>query len=252
MGRRTLLLLASILVAAAGTAMIWVYVRNADARAQATWGDRVWVLRATKAISVGDGYAQVQAAAQRVPVPRQLVPADPVTSIQQLTGKAAVMPVAAGSLLLAGQFDAARTPPGVAARTVGITIPLDDPARMAGLLHPGSLVTVYLVEQQAQQGKGTTRRQRAFVLIRHIRVLGLGNTTTARNGRGQPAQIGTQRGVSGGDVMLEADADQAKKLVLAVNSGNILWLGVLNSEKDAPPAGDAITLDQLLDPSNSR
>ena len=36
MGRRTLLLIASILVAALGTALIWLYVQGADSRAEAT------------------------------------------------------------------------------------------------------------------------------------------------------------------------------------------------------------------------
>ena len=36
MGRRTLLLIASILVAALGTALIWLYVQGADTRAEAS------------------------------------------------------------------------------------------------------------------------------------------------------------------------------------------------------------------------
>src|SRR4051812_11096902 len=52
MGRRTLLLIASILVAAVGTALMGLYVRGADSRAQQTEG-MVDALVATTTIAAG-------------------------------------------------------------------------------------------------------------------------------------------------------------------------------------------------------
>jgi len=249
MGRRTLLLLASILVAAAGTAMIWVYVQNADARARAEWVASATVLRATRAIDVGAGAAQVAASTEGVPVPRRLVPLHAVTSVQQLQGRAAVVPVMAGQLLVLDQFDAAEAPAGVAPGKLAVTVSLPDPARVSGLLHPGSLVTVYLVDTPTR-----TAVRRARVLFPTMRVLGVGNTTLTRNARGRPAQIGTQGGVSAGDVILEAGADQAKRIVLAANSGNgsQLWFAVLGDEKAAPRQGDSVDLDQLIPSTSTR
>ena len=52
MGRRTLLLIASILVAALGTALIWLYVQGADTRA-VSGETEVPVYVATRNVSMG-------------------------------------------------------------------------------------------------------------------------------------------------------------------------------------------------------
>src|ERR687883_506893 len=59
MGRRTLLLIASILVAALGTALIWLYVQGAEARAQAGEA-QVKLMVATQDVQPGTQAAQVQ------------------------------------------------------------------------------------------------------------------------------------------------------------------------------------------------
>src|SRR5690349_8673005 len=107
MGRRTLLLLASILVAATGTALLWVYVRSADDRAQQTWGEKVTVLQATAAIDLGAGAEAVRAASRPVDVPRALAPERSIGDWQQLLGRTATVPILPGELLQLGQFDVA-------------------------------------------------------------------------------------------------------------------------------------------------
>ena len=59
MGRRTLLLIASILVAALGTALIWLYVQGADKRAAAGTA-QVQVLVAANTVRAGQPASQVQ------------------------------------------------------------------------------------------------------------------------------------------------------------------------------------------------
>jgi len=252
MGRRTLLLLASILVAAAGTAMIWVYVQSADARAQATWIDRVTVLRATGQIDAGAGWEDVAAVVEPIAVPRGLVPKGAISDVKYLVGKAATMPVPAGEFLQSSQFGAEGSPSGVRSDRMAITINLGDANRVAGLLHPDSDVAVYFVPSGTGGGGGgggggaaKNAGQDVRVLLSKVHVIGLGNTTTVLNGRGQPAQLGTQSGVAAANVIVEVTDDEAKKLILAVASGGQLWFAVLG-DKVAPRVGTTITLNDLL------
>jgi len=250
MGRRTLLLLASILVAAAGTALIWVYVQNADARAQERWGRMVLVLRATGVIDPGAVRATIAPYVEQVSVPRTLVPTDALSSLDDLKGRAATVTVVPGEFLQANQFGAIGSPSGVKADKMAVTISLPDPNRVAGLLHPGSQVAVYFLppvsgQGQAQGGAKGATSQEVRVLLQKVPVLGLGNTTGVLNGKGLPAQIGTQGGVAASNVLLEVDDAQAQKLILAANSGGTLWLTVLG-DKVQFDANARLSLDDLL------
>ncbi len=100
MGRRTLLLIASILVAALGTALIWLYVQGADTRAQAdTSLVQVWV--ASKAASPGGTVADVAPVPQQVPQP---LAADAVTNPGQLGSQQLINGVTTGQILLRSMF----------------------------------------------------------------------------------------------------------------------------------------------------
>jgi pilus assembly protein CpaB len=241
MGRRTLLLLASILAAAAGTALIWIYVQHADARALAGWGRTVTVLRATATIDAGADPATVLAASESVAVPVRLVVARPVTSGVQLVGRVANVPILPGQFLQENQFDPAASTSGVAKGKSAVSITVADPNRVAGLLHPNLTVDVYYVDT----GSDTTHRTGGSVrlLLQGVRVLGVGNTTAVRNARGLPAQIGTQTGVSATDVLLEVDPLDAKKVIMAATSGTV-WFTVPGQGVQLPRT-DGITSAEL-------
>src|SRR5689334_7278972 len=66
MGRRTLLLIASILVAALGTALIWLYVQGADTRAAAGTA-QVQVLVAGNTVKAGMPASQVKTEQRLLP-----------------------------------------------------------------------------------------------------------------------------------------------------------------------------------------
>lgn len=147
MGRRTLLLIASILVAALGTALVWLYVQGADARAQT---DRapVTAMILTKRLEAG---TSVQVALQNA-TPEQ-VPAkmasDAVTSAQQIPGQVLTDAASQGQILLKPMFSAGTTSGAVPGRGI-ITITISDPHRVPAQLKPGSHVAVY-----ALGGKGS-------------------------------------------------------------------------------------------------
>src|SRR5690349_22722969 len=105
MGRRTLLLLASILVAAAGTALIWSYVQHADERAQEQW-QPITVLRATTPINPGASGSLLQSSVVTAQIPRRAVPDGALSDPTELTGKVATVPVLPGQVIQAAQFEA--------------------------------------------------------------------------------------------------------------------------------------------------
>ncbi|HEY6794456.1 MAG TPA: Flp pilus assembly protein CpaB [Kineosporiaceae bacterium] len=224
MGRRTLLLLASILVAAAGTALLWVYVRNADERAQQTWGQQVWVLRATAAIDLGAGPDAVRASTERVAVPRGLAPAGAISDAGQLVGRTATAPVLPGQFLQFAQFDTVPSTTGVSKGMVAVSVTVADPNRVAGLLHPTMTVDVYYLagtgDARAKALQGSAR-----LLLAGVRVLAVGNTSVIRNAQGHPAQVGTQAGVAAAIVTLEVHPQEAPELMMADTIGS-LWFTV--------------------------
>src|SRR3954454_24111783 len=121
MGRRKLLLIASILVGAVGTAFIGLYVRGADSRAQQTEG-MVTALVATTTIPVGTTLETAIQSMHPVPVPNRMATGgyknpDAFAAIRSaLKGKVVQEPINAEQVVLASMFGSA----GEAA-TTGIT-----------------------------------------------------------------------------------------------------------------------------------
>jgi pilus assembly protein CpaB len=242
MGRRTLLLLASILVAAAGTALIWLYVSNADQRAQEQWGEKVSVLEATSAIDLGAGPDAVHAATRQVQVPRALAPVNPVSDWLHLRGRATQVPILPGQYLQDAQFEAVPSSAGVGTGMVGVAATVEDPNRVAGLLHPNMTVDVYYVADPADD-RAKALQGSARLLLRNVRVIAVGNTSVVRNPQGRAAQIGTQSGVAAAIVTLEVHPGDAPKVMVADVRGS-LWFTVPGQDEKTP-ADDAFTGVQL-------
>lgn len=244
MGRRTLLLLASILVAAAGTALIWVYVQSADTRARSDWHDTVTVLVATAAIDPGASSDAVRQVTKLVPVPRAVAPADAVTDLRSLTGRLTTVSILGGQFIQLGQFRAVGSTSGVSKGKQAVTVNLEDPNRVAGLLRPDTHVAIYYLDLTGARSRAHDGS--ATVLLPDVRVLAVGSTTTVRNARGQAAQVGTASGVAAANVTLEVDdSAQAMQLMLATSKGT-LWFTVLgDGAKASNGDGNGMAGDQL-------
>jgi pilus assembly protein CpaB len=220
MGRRTLLLIASILVAALGTALIWLYVQGADTRAVAG-ENQVSVYVAAHAVSAG------QAVEPGIAVPKQFPQSlvrgldGVVTSPSQIKGYAKT-DIAPGLPLLTSQLVDAQAAPAPAVdlgpNEVAMQITLPDPQRLAGLLQPGSHIRVYASMKNTSSGKAV-----AGVLFQNVRVLSVGpatgRTSTAKND------------VPQANVTLALTNQQPKALVLAEAAGaGTMWFGLLPTD----------------------
>jgi pilus assembly protein CpaB len=230
MGRRTLLLIASILVAALGTALIWLYVQGADTRA-AAGETEVPVLVAQNTVAAGTPASQVRTQLRSVPqsVLQALSTGEtsgPLTNPAQISGWTATK-VVAGLPLFGGQFQNAPVspPPPVQLdpKKVAMQLSLPDPQRLAGLLQPGSLIRIYA----ANKPGNSNSLPRAFTLLNKVKVLASGPVTQPSGGST------TTQTVPQANVTLELSNEEMKLLVAtqtASSGGNNLWFGLLGAD----------------------
>ncbi len=228
MGRRTLLLIASILVAALGTALIWLYVQGADTRAEAGTA-QVQVLVAGNVVKAGEPASSVKP--QQRSVPQSLVDGlggSLVTNVSEMKGFART-DIVPGLPLLMSQFStdapaANSALQGQQPGQVAMQVNLPDPQRLAGLLQPGSRIRVYAGLDNPDDSK----KKSVGVLFNDVTVL------LAGPGPAAPAAAnGQANAVPQASVTLALTNEQAKSLVFALNSSGGeggLWFALLGSK----------------------
>jgi pilus assembly protein CpaB len=237
MGRRTLLLIASILVAALGTALIWLYVQGAETRAAAGTA-QVQVLVAGNTVRAGQPASQVRPE-QRL-LPQTMVDSfagSLLTDRTQIKGFTRT-DVVAGLPLMRDQFSGeapAEAPAldGLPPDMVAMQVTLPDPQRLVGLLQAGSRIRVY-----AGLEDKTGKDKYAGVLFNSVTVLQAGiPTTSAASGASANSGSGTTGGASTANVpqaivTLALTNVQAKSLVYAQSSAGgsaALYFGLLGT-----------------------
>jgi pilus assembly protein CpaB len=243
MGRRTLLLITSILIAAVGTALVAIYVRGADERAEAD-ADLVEVLVATKRVNAGTpARAAVESLsfeADRVLKRERVTGA--FTSIEQLVESAgdavAVGPILPGQIIQAAMFGdtAVATSTGLQPDEMRIAVQLNDPNRSAGFLQEGSQVAVFFTS-----GEGAT--QQTNLLLPKVRVLSVGATTQApaRRTSGEGATAGGDGATSAVEdtvpttiVSVAVRQQEAQELIFSQKAGE-LYFAILAPDAEGQP-----------------
>jgi Flp pilus assembly protein CpaB len=252
MGRRTLLLITSILVAAVGTALVALYVRSADVRARDE-EKRFSVLVAERDISPDETGRDVASTAVRaVDYPASLVPKGAYPGTNEGRNRLArdhgddkprttilANQVVQASMFGKGQDTASR---GVTKGQVGVSVQLADPNRVAGIVGPGSMVAVYGIFSE------DNKDPLIKLLIPEVTVIGVGSqgvtpvtsTQAPKNagGQGVAAEV-----VPNAIVTLSATPAQAMALGLAQSEGELL-LALRGEQPDL--AGGRLTLSELV------
>lgn len=192
MNRRSVLLLVATLVAILGTALVAVYVRNADSRAQQKF-DTVEVLRATQIIEPGEAIEAASSGGKidLQPVPQNQVLDGAMQTTDTLAGKVAVTRIFPGEQIIPGKFGgqaesaSLAIPKGMQAMSVNLT----DAARVSGFVSPGSEVAIYHVQPMDSSGSAgdaepargaadTPASGLVQLLLKRVVVLGVGSTST--------------------------------------------------------------------------
>ena len=229
MGRRTVILIVALLIALVGSAMVYLYVRGADTRAQEKQ-EPVEVLKAVAQIEPGESLAKAQTAGklELQAVPREQVLEGALSSVGDngsLVALARVFPneqVTLSKFGAAGEQDVLAMPEGQFA----ISVNLSDTGRVAGFVSPGSNVAVFLNGPVGTQGQDGTR-----LLLPKVQVIAVGqttvtSTTTTAEGGGQ-----TTESLPRTLFTLAVDQDKAEKLMFASTHGELSF-GLLNDKSE--------------------
>jgi pilus assembly protein CpaB len=209
MGRRTFLLIASIVVAAIGTGLVAIYVSNADERAR-TAETLVQVYVAKQ--NIPQGKAIASGMVQQEKIPQRLVSESAVTDLRTIAGKVTSATIYRHEQIITQMFISPSQAPAnivnLVNGKVAVMVQMADPARLSGLLQPGSQVDVYAPSEEG--GAGALQP-----LIRQVTVLSPGGTVTAPTG----VQVTTPANT----VTLELERDQAPEVIRAALSGSLYF-----------------------------
>jgi pilus assembly protein CpaB len=247
MDRRRILLIIAAAVAGLGTLLVFLYVRTADNRAQASV-DAVQVLTANEQIAAGESYDAALAAGKITPkgVARSQLLDSVVTSTDALKGTVALQAIFPGEQIVSDKFGATAEassalgtiPEGKLAMTVNLT----DPDRVAGFLKPGAEVAIFVT---AVSGRGSSEAEaqadtqpRTNLLLPKVTVIGVGDTTatttttTTSDGTQQTEQVPRTL------LTVAVTTPEAQKLILASKAFEVTF-ALLSKNSDVgegPPA----------------
>lgn len=136
--RRTLLLLAAVLVAAFGTSLVYLYVRGADARALGGQEIRS-VLVATQTLRAGTAADALDATPRDLPAIAVVDGA--ISDPKEVAGKVLTVQVVKGEQLTTAMFSAKASK--VSAGQAAVSVEISDVNRVPALLTAGDTVDVY-------------------------------------------------------------------------------------------------------------
>ena len=208
--RRTLILIAAVVVGAISAYLVWNYVNSADDRASAK-ARKVDVVRVAKDIPKGitGGEAQAQGMLVTAQIPAEFKPATAIIDPSIVRDKVAVANFATGQILVDGMFAdpienqitfAGRVPNDCAPTgfegsttnkpvpCVGITISVDPTKGIAGVVVPGDFVNVMMSPstQCNVEAKAPADCTPARMLFQAARVLFVDKTAVP-----QPGEVGS-------------------------------------------------------------
>jgi pilus assembly protein CpaB len=172
MGRRTVLLVAALVIAALGTTMVFLYVHGVNNEAIHKQ-DPVSVLVAKKAIEPGTSYKEAsdQASFEKVTVSRDALVEGALGATTPLVGKVTTTTIYPGQQIIPQMFGNSGeiSTLSVPADRLAISVSLDDPAQVAGFVDAGTNVAIFVTSV----AKGGSTQ----LLLPKALVLAIGNKT---------------------------------------------------------------------------
>jgi pilus assembly protein CpaB len=242
MDRRRILLVVAVLVAALGSALVFLYTKGADTRAEKKF-DTVEVLEATAVIAPGEKFEDAQAAGK---LALQSVSKDALLDGYQTTADSLGGTISLGTIYPGEQIITAKwgvsaavqsslqIPDGMMASSVNLT----DPGRVAGFVNPGSQVAVFLSGSDLQSGLPFTR-----MLLDRVTVLGVGSTTPVSTTTTDQTGASTTEQLPRTLITLALTQEQVERVTFAANNGELSF-GLLTDKSavQADPGVDATSL----------
>jgi len=233
MGRRTVLLMVAVVIAAVGVALIFFYVAGVQNRANHN-AQLVKILVAKGDISPGVSASQAQQDGmfEQQEIPAGLFPPGGVSTIDPIADQVALGQIYTGQQIVAPMFgDPSQTATlAIPKGKLALSVQLQDPNRVAGFVVPGSNVAVFAT---VSSGGGSKTQ----LLLNNAGVIGVGPTTTNTTTTTQNSSNDqTTEQVPTTILTLALDQQQAQKVVFAQTEGN-LYLALLTESSTVRRSG---------------
>jgi pilus assembly protein CpaB len=246
-GRRAVLLIVAALVAAAGTALVLLYVQGINARATADQ-QPVKVLTATVQIEAGESMAAAQSAGKvdLVEWPKAKVLPSAVSSADEFQDEVALSTIYAGEQVIpekfggAGDQDVLSIPKG----RMAISVELTDPARVAGFVNPGSQVAVFSSgepEAIGADGDTTPLPEITKLILRKVEVIGVGQTTVLSTTKTTAEGEETTEEIPKTILTIAVTQDEAEQVTLAAYTGELSFALLDDKSVTKPSTGTILT-----------
>jgi pilus assembly protein CpaB len=236
-------LIVAALIAALGTGMVFLYVRGADSRAEATQ-QPVQVLKAVSRIEPGEQISQAQAAGkiQLGTVPRKQVLTGAVNSISSLGDEVALSTIYPNEQIIAGKFGAAgdQSSLTIPDGNIAISVTLSDTGRVAGFVTPGNEVAIFSGSGSGGSGVDATR-----VLLPKVEVIAVGATTVVAKTTTSAAGAQTTEQLPKTLFTLSVNQRQAEKVLFATRHGELSF--ALLNDKSKVTADSGVTAQNLFE-----
>ncbi|MFC7361679.1 Flp pilus assembly protein CpaB [Nocardioides astragali] len=222
MARRSALLIAAVLIAAVGTAMIVLYVQGIDDRA-AKGQELVEVLTATAVIEAGETVSAAQEAGkfEAKEVRRDDMVAGALDSTESITDLVALGSVYPGEQIISDRFGTLGDVQSLVIPDdkMAVSVELTDFERVAGFVNPGSEVAIFGTAaapiRRLPDGTEETLSSVTRIILARVPVIGVGTTSvssrTVTNEEG--AQVVEE--VPKTILTVAVTQEEAEKLVLA-------------------------------------
>jgi pilus assembly protein CpaB len=244
MGRRKILLVVAVVVAAMGAALVFVYARGAEDRAADKF-ETVDVLVVKTAIKRGESanaaYETGKIDIQQVPRAQVLTGA--TSDGSAFTDQFALTTIYPGEQLIPEKFggadevEAESTLP-IPEGLIAISVSLSDTARVGSFIRPGAKVGIFLSGTLPPDNEPTTK-----LLMRDVLVLATGSTTTvAPEAEAEGEEATPAEELPNTLFTLALTQKQAEKVLFAQGLGELAF-ALLNENSDLKPGEGAMAAD---------
>lgn len=212
--RRTLILAAAIIVGALGAFLVWNYVSGVEDKAN-EGTQLVSVYLVSQPIARGTSGNEAAAYIKKDSIPRKAVPANAITSPEDISGKVALYALSPNAVVLNDMFVDPSDPNARQSFSerltrinnedqVAITIQVDQVRGVAGLIQPGDFVNIMIrrvseVSPEAALPEGVDASdilfgEQARHLYQKVEVIAVGQNTVPQAGTSTVAADGTSTG----------------------------------------------------------
>lgn len=242
MNRRRLLLIVAVIVALLGTALVYLYVRGADARAEARF-DTVDVLTAVAPIEPGETIDDAAASGKLAlePVIRDNLLPNYQTSIEGLSGSVATTRIYPGEQIISDKFGSeaeATSALAIPRGMIAVSVNLTDTARVAGFVEPGTNVAIFL------NGTSPDGQTYSRLLLEEVQVIAVGSTSTTQTTTVTPEGEEVVEQLPSTLMTLALPQQDAERVLYAQTNGELVF-GLLTGNSNIDP-GPGITAGNLF------